>query len=91
MHIAEDQETLTKSMESILKLCIQRLSTSDSKNSRKVDGAPPSTIPLESFIGVITPLLYRNEEIFMSVFKNQMKLFEHKGIVMVGINEKKIA
>jgi len=44
-----------------------------------------SAITLESFLGILTPLLYRNEEIFLSVFKAHLRVFEHGRVLMVGL------
>jgi len=46
-----------------------------------------SAITLESFLGILTPLLYRNEEIFLSVFKAHLRVFEHGRVLMVGLKD----
>jgi hypothetical protein len=88
LHITEDPESLAKSMQSVMRFCIQRISKTEiSSGLKRQDNVLPSAITLESFLGILTPLLYRNEEIFLSVFKAHLRVFEHGRVLMVGLKD----
>lgn len=75
-------------MQSVMRFCIQRISKTESSNSlKRQDHLLPSAITLESFLGILTPLLYRNEEVFLSVFKAHLRVFEHGRVLMVGLKD----
>jgi hypothetical protein len=90
LHITEDPESLAKSMQSVMRFCIQRISKTESSTTgalKRQDHLVPSAITLESFLGILTPLLYRNEEVFLAVFKAHMRVFEHGRVLMVGLKD----
>lgn len=72
-----------------MRFCIQRISKTESSKSLKKIENTPSAINLDSFVGILTPLLYRNEEIFMKVFKENMRIFEQGRTLMVGLKDGK--
>jgi hypothetical protein len=88
LHITEDPESLAKSMESVMRFCVQRISkTESSKSLKRLDSSLPTAITLESFLATLTPLLYRNEQIFMSVFRTHMRVIEFGRVLMVGLKD----
>jgi len=85
-HLVEDEEYLTKAMESAMKLCIQRVHKSETKGPfsyRQDENSDKQRVSLKRFLEMLCPLLYRNQYVFMKVFRSTMRVYTSRGTEFV--------
>ena len=85
-HMIEDETYLRKSMETAMKLCIQRVYRSasgafdqDKRLASRPAGDSANVIPRVSvrlFLEILAPLVYRNQKLFLDIFREEFRLFK---------------
>lgn len=75
-HLLEDSVQLKFSMENTLKLCLTRLSRLKSVK-----------VTLKSLIEIISPLVYRNQKIFLQVVRAHVRLYKVDNVLYVDLLE----
>lgn len=100
-HLIEDDSYLRKSMETAMKLCVQRVYRSSSgafeQDKRSVTRGMKSTskssnlvprVTVKLFLEILAPLIYRNQRLFLDILKEEFRLFKdprQADILCVGL------
>ena len=75
LHTMEDRDILKKSMEGVMKCCVQRIHRNEVKSGYLPRSQRQQTqIALKTFLEMLSPLLYRNQSIFMEVFRENIRV-----------------